>query len=234
VGSQIAAPTGRGVVLNRVVIFWRSTIGKKIVMAVTGLIMVAFVIAHMVGNLQIFMGPEKINSYAHFLHHIIGELLWIQRVVLLAAVVLHVTAAIQLTRIDNAARPLGYARKQPQASTFASRTIRWGGVILAIFIVVHILHFTTGTIRPAPFIEGNIYSTMVGGFQIWWVTLFYVVAMVALGLHLYHGVWSSIRTLGAVRPSTNPFRRNAAFAIAVIVWAGFTVVPLAIFFGLVR
>ncbi|HEX6533795.1 MAG TPA: succinate dehydrogenase cytochrome b subunit [Gemmatimonadaceae bacterium] len=228
--SHIAVPARRGAALGRIGAFWRSTIGKKIVMAATGLIMVAFVIVHMIGNLQVFVSPQKINGYSYFLHHIIGELLWVARVVLLVSVVLHIVAAYQLTRLDRAARPVGYARKTPQAATVASRTMRWGGVALALFIVFHILHLTTGTIQPVPYTEGDVYANLVGGFQVWWVTLIYVLAMIALGLHMFHGGWSSIRTLGMSQPQRQPLRRPVAFTLAVIVWIGFTCVPVAIFF----
>jgi succinate dehydrogenase / fumarate reductase cytochrome b subunit len=233
--SPAAVPARRGAAaLSRLQLFWDSTIGKKLVMGVTGLIMVAFVIVHMIGNLQVFVGAAKINAYSHFLHHTIAELLWVARIVLLASVVLHVVAAIQLTRRDRAARQVAYARKVPQTATISSRSMRWGGVALALFIVFHILHLTTGTIRPAPFVEGNIYSTLVGGFQVWWVTLIYVLAMVALGLHIFHGAWAAVRTLGLSQPSPNPLKRPTALAVAIIVWAGFTVVPIAVFFGWVR
>src|SRR5689334_12242433 len=125
--------------------FYRSTIGKKIIMAVTGLIGVGFVIAHMAGNLQAFIGAEKLNTYAHFLHGPAAEVVWIQRVVLLVAVVLHVLMAWQLTRRAKAARPVSYHERSPQVSTWSSRTMRWGGVFLLLFIVFHLLHFTTGT-----------------------------------------------------------------------------------------
>lgn len=234
-GSPMAVPSRQGAAaVGRLRLFWQSTIGKKIVMGVTGLIMVAFVIAHMIGNLQIFVGAEKINAYSHFLHHSIGELLWVARIVLLISVVLHVVAAAQLTRIDRAARAVPYARKVPQTATTASRSMRWGGVALAIFIVLHILHLTTGTIQPAPFVEGNIYSTMVGGFHVWWVVLFYVLGMIALGMHIFHGAWASVRTLGLNQPSPYPLRRPIALGVAIVIWAGFTVVPLAVYFGWVR
>ena len=215
--------------------FYRSTIGKKAIMAVTGLIGVAFVIAHMLGNLQVFQGPAKMNAYAAFLHGPAAELVWAMRAVLLAAVVLHVLMAYQLTRRDRAARPVGYKLRTPQVSTWASRTIRWGGALLLVFIVLHILHFTTGTIRPAGvFTRGDVYANVVTSFRLWWVTLFYVLAMAALGLHLYHGAWSSFRTLGVNRPGYHPLRRRAAAVVAVAVWLGFTLVPVAVFAGFVR
>lgn len=231
----MAVPARQGAAaVGRVQLFWRSTIGKKIVMGVTGLIMVAFVIVHMVGNLQVFVGAAKINAYSHFLHHTIGELLWLARIILLASVVLHIVAAVQLTRRDRAARQVAYARKVPQTATVSSRSMRWGGLALALFIVFHILHLTTGTIQPAPYVEGDIYSTLVGGFHIWWVALIYVLAMIALGLHIFHGTWAAVRTLGLNQPSPNPLRRPLALWVAIITWAGFTIVPIAVYFGWVR
>jgi len=220
--------------MGRAASFWHSTIGKKVVMAVTGIIGIGFLIAHVVGNLMIFRGPVVLNDYSHFLHGPAGELLWLVRVVLIVAVILHIIAAWQLTQRSHAARPVGYARREPQISTIASRLMRWGGVILLVFIVFHILHFTTGTIRPAgTFEEGNVYSNVVASFRIWWVVLFYVIAMAFLGLHLYHGAWSSVRTLGATGESPDPFHRRASATLAILVWLGFTLVPLAVFFGLV-
>jgi succinate dehydrogenase / fumarate reductase cytochrome b subunit len=214
--------------------FWHSAIGKKVVMAVTGLIGIAYVIGHMVGNLQVFQGADKINAYAAMLHGPLKSFVWAARLVLLAAVVLHVVAAWQLTRLDRAARPVGYARREPQVSTLASRTMRAGGVLLLVFLVFHILHFTTGTVQPAPFVPGDVYGNLVGGFRVWWVALFYVVSMLALGFHLFHGAWSSARTLGVSRPTPRPFRRPVAALLAVLVAAGFSIVPLAIFFAIVK
>ena len=203
-------------------------------MAVTGVIMVAWVVLHMLGNLQIFAGAARLNAYSAFLHHSIGELLWLMRAILFVSVVLHIIAAAQLTRIDHDARPVKYARKTPQAATVASRSMRWGGVALFLFIVFHILHITTGTIRPAPFVEGDVYGNLVGSFRIWWVTLIYVAAMIALGLHMYHGVWSSVRTLGLNRPAPNPLKRRVATGLAILLWGGFSLVPIAILLGWVR
>src|SRR5215475_765163 len=128
--------------------FYRSTIGKKIIMGITGLIGIGFVILHVAGNLQAFEGPAKLNSYSAMLHGPLNELLWVLRVVLIVAVVLHVMMAYQLTRLSSAARPVAYQRKTPQVATLASRTMKWGGVLLLVFIVFHILHFTTETVDP--------------------------------------------------------------------------------------
>jgi succinate dehydrogenase / fumarate reductase cytochrome b subunit len=210
--------------------FWSSTVGKKIVMAISGLIMIGFVIVHMAGNLQLFEGAERLNGYSAILHGPANELLWIVRVVLLAAVIAHVVSAYQLTGLDRAARPVAYARRKLQAATIGSRTMRIGGVLLALFIVLHILHFTTRTLQPAPLAERDVYDNVIASFRIWWVTALYVIAMIALGLHLYHGAWSSVRTLGFEQGHLDPFRRPVAIALAVVIWAGFTIVPVAVFF----
>jgi len=214
--------------------FYASTVGKKVVMGVTGLIGIGFVILHSLGNLLVFRGPEAINSYSHFLKST-GELLWTLRIVLIVAVILHVSAAVQLTRQSRAARPIGYTRRESQVATIASRTMRWGGALLLVFIVVHILHFTTGTIRPAGvFTPEDVYANVVSSFRIWWVTLFYVLAMVALGLHLLHGAWSSVRSIGVSPPSPQPLDGKISVVIAILVWAAFTAVPVAVFSGIVR
>lgn len=209
-------------------------VGKKIVMGVTGLIGVGFVILHSLGNLLVFRGPDAINSYSHFLKSS-GELLWALRIILILAVILHVVAAVQLTRQSRAARPIGYVKSEAQVATIASRTMRWGGALLLIFIVVHILHFTTGTIRPAgSFSREDVYANIIASFRIWWVALFYVVAMIALGLHLFHGAWSSVRSIGLSPPSPQPLHRRVSLVIAVLVWAAFTSIPVAVVTGVIR
>jgi succinate dehydrogenase / fumarate reductase cytochrome b subunit len=182
------------------------------------------------------------NAYAAFLKST-GELLWIARLGLLAATVLHVLMAYQLTMIKRAARPIDYTRREPQVSTLASRTMRWGGVLLLAFIVFHILHFTTGTVFPVAsrpdsqypaFSHTDVYGNVVSAFRNPWVSLFYVVAMLFLLLHLFHGAWSSVRTLGLSRPSRFPLHRRVSTIIAVVVWLGFTAIPVAVFFGVIR
>ena len=219
--------------MNRVTRFYRTAIGKKVVMAVTGLIGIGFVLGHMAGNLLAFAGAEELNAYAHFLQST-GALLWILRFTLIAAVVLHIVAAVQLTIQNRSARPDGYAKREPQVSTWAARTMRWGGALLVVFIVLHILHFTTGDWKPSgSFVKEDVYGNIVASFRIWWVTLFYVISMIALGLHLYHGAWSSVRSLGLSQPSGNPLQRTVAFGVALILWLGFTAVPVAVFVGLI-
>lgn len=217
---------------NAVSRFWNSSIGKKAVMAVTGIGMIAFLISHVLGNLQVFAGPLKINEYSAALRRL-GPLLWLARGGLLVALILHVVAAYQLTQRKSAARPVGYEDQQPQISTVAARTIRWGGVLLLVFVVLHLLHFTFGTIHPA-FDHKDVYGNVVAAFQVWWISLLYVVAMIVLGLHLYHGTWSSIRTLGLTRPSTDPTKRRVAAGLAWAIYLGFSIIPIAVLAGIVR
>lgn len=212
--------------------FWASTIGKKVVMGVTGLGLVTFVVLHMAGNLQMFLGPDVMNRYAALLKSSM-ELLWLLRLGLLTAVVLHIVSAYQLTMIARAARPVGYERKENAVATLASRTMRIGGFVLLFFIVYHLGHFTTGDFHPA-FSHTGVYGNVIIGFQSPWVVALYVTAMAFLGLHLFHGVWSAFRTLGVAKPTPVPLHRKLALAVAVITWAGFTVIPVAVLLGILQ
>lgn len=210
--------------------FFRSSIGLKAIMAVTGLIMVGYLITHVAANLLVFRGPELINRYSAVLHSQ-PAFLWSARAVLIVALIAHVLSAIVLTQRERRARPVGYARWSPQASTFASRTIRWGGLVILFFLVWHILQFTTGTVRPAAFVEGDPHGNVVRAFQVPWVVALYVVAMAAVGLHLFHGTWSAFRSLGLVKPSEHALRHRTSLIVAGLIWLGFTIIPLAIFAG---
>ena len=219
--------------MSRALALWRTSVGKKAVMAGTGLIMVAYLVTHVLANLLVFEGPDRINAYSKFLHGT-GAALWVARLVLLVAVVLHIVAAVQLTGRRQAARPQGYAAgRQPQVSTLAARTIRWGGVLILVFLVYHILHFTLGTVHTS-FVEGDPYHNVAAGFGNPLVVVFYELAMAAVGLHLYHGVWSSGRSLGVSPPSPRPLRRTVALVLALLIWLGFTAIPLAVYAGVVR
>lgn len=209
--------------------FYRSTIGKKIIMAITGLILVGFVIVHMSGNLLVFSGAEAINGYAAALRTVPAAL-WAFRGILLVAVVLHVVAAAQLTRQMRVARPVGYHTRDPQVSTWGGRTIRIGGFLLFAFIVYHILHFTVGTAHPS-FVHGDVYGNLLRAFRSPLIATLYLVAMLALGLHLYHGVASVVQTLGITHATLSPRRKALAGMIAVLVAIGFSLVPLAIVTG---
>ena len=210
--------------------FYRATIGKKVVMAVTGIILAGWILGHLLGNLLVFRGPAALNEYAALLKSNVA-LLWAMRAALLVTVLLHIIAAVQLVRQERASRPVGYARQVPQASTFASRTIRWGGLVIAVFVVYHLLHFTTGTLHPS-FSHSDVYANMLSGLSVPWVAAIYLVAVAALGLHLYHGMWSVFQTLGISSPMVTGMRRRVAIAIAAVVYIGFTSIPIAILFGL--
>lgn len=219
--------------MNRVRLLWDSSVGKKVVMAVTGLIWVAYLITHVLANLLVFQGPGKINAYSAFLHGT-GGALWAARLILIAALLFHVVAAVQLAARRQQARPVGYAAgRKPQVSTLASRTIRWGGALILLFLVYHILHFTIGTAHPS-FVEGNPYHNLATGFSSLGVVVLYLIAMVFIAFHLYHGVWSGGRSLGITPPSPRPLRRRLALALALLIWLGFSVIPLAVYAGVVR
>jgi len=212
--------------------FYQSTIGKKIVVAGTGLILFGFVIGHMLGNLQAFAGAEKINNYADFLKSN-PLILWGTRILLLISVFFHGLATVQLTRINRASRPVGYQNKKNINSTFASRVMIFSGLLLAVFIVYHLLHFTVGVVHPN-FDANDVYANMVVGFSVKIVSLFYILAMIALGLHLFHGVWSVFQTLGLNHEKYNCWRRVLAVSVAILITAGFISIPLAVMFKFIK
>ncbi|MFZ2491142.1 MAG: succinate dehydrogenase cytochrome b subunit [Thermoanaerobaculia bacterium] len=220
--------------------FYRSTIGKKAVMAVSGLILFGFVFVHMIGNLKMYLGAEHFNEYAHFLRNVgapaVPEngVLWIARVVLLVMAGLHVWSAWQLTQLAWAARGTEkYRRRDFEAADYAVRTMRWGGVIVLLFIVFHILHLTTGQAHPS-FNAENPYANVVAGFQVPWVAAIYIVANLALGLHLFHGVWSMFNSLGLNHERFNAWRTYFAATFALIITLGNVSFPLAVLTGIVR
>jgi len=220
---------------------YRSAVGKKAVMAVTGIVLFGFVLVHMIGNFHLYEGAQHLNDYARFLRRVGSPALppyaalWIVRLVLLIAVVLHMWAAWQVTMMSRAARPQAYAQRQAVHTSYASRTMRWGGVIILLFVIFHLLHLTTGTVHPGgPFVEGDVYSNVVTGFRVWYVSLFYIVAQVALGFHLYHGLWSMFQSLGWNHPRFNLWRNGFAHAFAWIITLGNVSFPLAVLTGLVR
>jgi succinate dehydrogenase / fumarate reductase cytochrome b subunit len=211
--------------------FLSSSIGKKAVMAVTGIALFGFVVAHMAGNLQIFLGREAMNAYAVALREILhGAGLWIARTGLLVAVVLHIWAATSLTLMNRAARPVGYRQRDDLASSYASRTMRWSGVIVALFVVYHLMHLTWGNAHP-DFREGDVYHNFIVGFQQPVVSLFYIAAMICLGLHMQHGVWSMLQTLGLNHPRYNRLRRAFAVVVTLAVVLGNIAFPLAVLTG---
>lgn len=214
----------------------RSTIGRKAVMAVTGVILLGFVIGHMAGNLQMFLpnGPEAMHEYALMLRALLhGAGLWIARGTLIVAAILHLWAAASLTIESRAARPVGYRKWEPQASTLSSRTMRVTGVLLLAYIIYHLLHFTFGTVHP-DFVHLDPYHNLVSAFRAPVVAWGYVAAMLLLGLHLNHGIWSMLRTLGVSHPRYMRAIRVAAAGLTVVIVLGYIAIPLGVQFGVLR
>lgn len=214
--------------------FMASSVGRKVVMAVTGVILFGFVTVHMIGNTQAYMGAAPFNHYAEFLKTMVhGAGIWIFRAVLLTAAGLHAWAAVSLTLDNMAARPAGYRLQQSDASTWASRTMRWSGFILAAFIVYHLLHLTTGTVHPN-FDHANPYANFVNGFKVPAAAGFYIVAQLCLGLHMWHGVWSFTQTLGLAHPRYDGLRRNFATGLTVLVVGVNISYPIAVLTGFIH
>lgn len=227
--------------MSRVLTLYRSSVGKKALMAVSGILLIGFVIGHMLGNLKVFQstgasGVHPMDQYGAFLrslgYPIVPEYgaLWVVRIALLGAVGVHMVAAFQLWRRSREARATGYKKETSQVFSYASRTMRWGGVIILLFVVYHILHFTTGSVHP-DFEYGSVYANLVIGFESAPVALFYVAAVGALSLHLYHGLWSVFSTLGVQNPRIDRIRRPLAAVVAVGLFVGYAIVPVAVLSG---
>jgi len=234
--------------ITGVLSLWDSSIGKKFVMAITGIILFGYVVLHLWGNLKVFAGAKTINNWGIFLR-VFGDpvfgrtqVLWIIRVFLATCLVLHIVAAYQLTRRDWASRPVDYAMWKGQklrgvSSTYASRTMRLSGVLILLFIIYHVLDLTTGTLHPsnyAPFQDGNIYGNVTGDFRNWFIALIYVLAVSVLGLHLYHGIWSFFQTLGLNNSRSNRLWRNAATFVAVVLTIGNIAIPVSVLTGIIK
>jgi succinate dehydrogenase / fumarate reductase cytochrome b subunit len=214
--------------------FWQTTVGKKAVMAVTGFILFGFVVGHLLGNLQIFLPPEKINHYSATLKSL-PALLWGARITLLVSVILHIWSSFQLWLLQRAARPINYVKKANLNSTYASRTMLWSGPIIAAFVIFHLLHFTFGTVHPGgPFDQHNVYNNVVTGFQVWPVSLFYIIAMILLCYHLYHGLWSMFQSLGFSHPVYTPWLQLFAKVVAILIAAGNISIPIAVLAGFLK
>lgn len=208
-------------------------------MAATGVILFAFVVGHMLGNLKVFQGPEHFNDYAEGLRVVgapffgRGQLLWLVRLALLASVAVHIWAAWEVTRASWAARPVSYRRLAAAETTYAARTMRVGGVLIVLYVVYHLLDLTFGAANPA-FAPGDAYGNLVASLQRPLVAAFYIVANVVVGLHVYHGLWSAAQTLGLHRVPTDRLRRGFAGAVAATVTLGYVLVPVAVLAGWVR
>ena len=221
----------------------RSTIALKLLMAVSGLLFIGFTVGHMYGNLKAFSGEEAFNEYAHHLREL-GEpmlpyegFLWIVRVGLLAAIIVHIACAVALWQRAAKARPVQYVAKKNRGSSLSSRTMRWGGVTLLLFIVWHLLNFTIVKVNPSNGSTGddNPYQLVVDTFDTPWMTVIYLLAMVALGFDLHHGTFSSLQTLGFTNTASSRARARAAgWIVAIVIAGGFTLVPLSVLVGIIE
>ncbi len=219
----------------RVARLYDSTIGKKILMACTGAVLLLFVVGHLIGNLKIFLGQAEFDHYAEFLREMGAPLLphgaglWIARLVLLGAVGVHIISAIQLTLTSWAARGTAYQKQERLAFSYASYTMRWGGVVVFFYVLYHLAHLTWGTAHHN--FTASPYNNVVSGFQTWWVALIYIVALMPLGLHVYHGIWSACQTLGVNNPRYNTWRRPFAATVAALIVIGYLSIPVAVLAG---
>ena len=225
--------------MSRLTGFYRSSLGKKAVMAVTGLVLFGFILGHLVGNLKLYSGEAIYDAYAEHLRELgepffgHGQFLWLFRIGLVVAAALHIHAAWALTVQNRRARPAGYEVESRLQSTYSSRTMRWGGVIILLFVVYHLMHLTWGNAHP-DFEPGKVYQNVVVGFSIPWVAGFYVIANLALGLHLFHGLWSLFQSLGWNHPKLDPWWRRFAVLFATVVTLGNVSFPIAVLAGVVR
>jgi succinate dehydrogenase / fumarate reductase cytochrome b subunit len=223
--------------IHRAVRFYEAPIGKKAVMAVTGAMLVGYVLAHLLGNLQIYSSDaEQINRYAAFLHNPTNAAaLWAARSVLLLAVVLHITASIQLWLQNRAARPIGYVKKADIPTSYAARTMIWSGPMVGAFVIFHVLHLTVGAVMPLRELGPNLPDVrynVIDGFSNPWVSGFYILAMILLCLHLYHGMWSMFQSLGISHPRYTPLLKKAAAVLSIAVAVGNCSIPIAVLTGL--
>jgi succinate dehydrogenase cytochrome b subunit len=215
--------------MNGILEAYRSSIGKKFVIAVTGIILFLFVLGHMIGNLQLFAGSQTLNSYAAFLQST-GKILWVVRIIMLTVIGVHIFANLQLFFMNWGTRPVGYRVKKNREVSYTARTMIWSGPIIAAFVLYHLLHFTTGGAHH-DFIKGDVYHVVVSGFKIWWVSAVYIVANLLLGFHLKHGLWSWFQTLGMAHPKYNNLRKHFAFFFSGLIIVGNLSMPIAVLAG---
>lgn len=226
--SPIAEPPPRA---SRLAAFWRNAIGKKALMAATGIVLFLFVLVHMLGNLQAFQGQRALDHYAELLRVSPG-LLWGVRLVLLAAFLVHAVAGIQLWSMRRTARPVAYAQYRPVGSSAPSRTMIWSGFLVLGFVVYHLLDLTFGVANP-DFREGEVFHNLLASLGRGAAAAFYVLAVAGLGVHMWHGLWSMFQSLGVSTSAFTPGIKRFAIAFAIVVGLGFAAVPLAVIFGVV-
>ncbi|HJZ96078.1 MAG TPA: succinate dehydrogenase cytochrome b subunit [Candidatus Solibacter sp.] len=225
--------------IQRVVRFYEAPIGKKAIMAITGVLLFGYVILHLVGNLQIYSAdPDQINRYAAILHSPANApLLWLARIILLVAVIMHISASIQLWNLKREARPVSYVKKDDAATSYASRTMMWSGPIVAAFVIFHVLHLTVGAVVPIQEVAPNapdIHANVVSGFQNPAIAGFYIFAMILLCMHLYHGLWSMFQSLGLSHPRYTPKLKSGAALLAILIAIGNCSIPIAVLTGILK
>lgn len=231
-----------------------SSVGQKILVAVTGLSLAIFVVFHMIGNLKMFHGPESINKYAHFLKHDLGALIWIARGGLLLTVTLHIMLALRLKMKSNTARPVGYHYQQTAQATAASKTMTWTGIVVGFFIAFHLAHYTFACVHQVPTADGrgttnyldlkytmpdgkqvhDVYAMVVSGFTTWWIAAIYLISQVVLFVHLSHGLQSSLTTLGLVGKRFQPAAKSLGYAVAATILVGNLALVLGVWLGYVK
>lgn len=222
--------------MQKALTLYDTAIGKKTVMAVTGLIWFGFVIGHMIGNLQVYLGPEQLNGYAQHLKDL-APLLWIVRLVMATSFVLHIVAAFQLWRASSRARPVAYGRRDYAAANYASLTMIWTGPMILLFVAYHIAHFTAPGLAMSSGYEHShtdVYANVVSGFSVPWVSALYLLAQGALGAHLLHGGQSLLQTLGLSHPRYNGPPQVILKALCVALFVGNISIPLAVLAGIIR
>ena len=218
--------------IHRAFHFYQESLGKKVVMAVTGVVLFGYLVGHLLGNLQVYLGAQQMDNYAAFLHSM-PALLWGVRVLLVVSIIAHIVASIQLARVKQTARPISYVKQEAIASSYASRTMMWSGPIIALFVIFHILDLTTGTTGTAQYQDLRAYENLVYSFRRIPVAAFYIVAMLLLCMHLYHGLWSMFQSMGVSHPRYTPIIKRAAAWVAILMAVGFISIPVSVLTGLV-
>ena len=217
---------------NRLAALYRTTVGKKLVIAVSGLMLFIFVVTHLAGNLQIFLGADKLNDYAALLRRM-PELLWLARIGLLAALAVHVVTSVQIVIINRRARPIRYVVKRDVETNYAARTMAISGPLVLLYVIYHLAMFTFLVAGPG-YSDTDIYRNVVLAFQMPAISGIYIAAMLLLGLHLYHGLWSMLHTLGISSQRYRWLRRGVAPTVAIAITAGYISIPLAILAGILQ
>jgi|SRR5579872_5605590 len=218
--------------LHKAIRFYQASIGKKAVMAITGIVLFGYLVGHLLGNLQVFLGAERMDNYAAFLHAT-PTLLWSVRALLLVSVVMHIVASLQLQKMKVNARPSGYVKTEAIGSSVASRSMIWSGAMIAAFVIYHILDLTTGTVSSGRYVDLRAYENLVYSFRRIPVSAFYIIAMILMGMHLYHGLWSIFQTLGFGHPRYSSKIKHMAAWVSILLAAGFISIPIAVMTRLV-